>query len=194
MDLACEKRVIRLFEQALDWPPAAREARLRKALADEPDVLASVLATPKADDARRCCAPWRPNPPRWTDLDHGTPEWIGNHRITDETGRGGMGAGLVAPRAMMACLDQQVAIKWGSGETSFSPPPRNNPATERPFSPACTIRISPIMLDGGASEDREAWYQHGNDQGRADYRARLLQGLDLARGWPCSGDSLRGAE
>jgi hypothetical protein len=30
MDIAREKRVIRLFEEALDWPPAAREARLTR--------------------------------------------------------------------------------------------------------------------------------------------------------------------
>lgn len=42
MDIERERRVLRLFEEALDWPEAAREERLRALLAVEPDVLTEV--------------------------------------------------------------------------------------------------------------------------------------------------------
>lgn len=72
-------------------------------LADEPDVLASVLAMLKADDASAMLPTLPPEPASLDDLDHVMPERIGNYRIgRSRSGAAGWGWSI-APRAMMAC-------------------------------------------------------------------------------------------
>lgn len=90
MDIARERRILRLFEEALDWPLAAREERLRGLLANELDVLAAVLAMLRADQSAALIPTQPPEPTSQLD-ERPPPTRIGNYRIIEEIGRGGMG-------------------------------------------------------------------------------------------------------
>ncbi len=151
MDLEREKRVIRLFEEALDWPPAAREPRLREVLAAEPDVLASVLAMLKADDASAMLPTMPPEPAELDDIDRAMPERIGNYRIVEEIGRGGMGLVYRAARDD-GLFDQQVAIKM-IRRNIFSATTHEQFATERRILARLHHPHIAQLLDGGVSED-----------------------------------------
>jgi len=178
MDLAREKRVIRLFEQALDWPPAAREARLREVLADEPDVLASVLAMLKADDASAMLPTLPPEPASLDDLDHVMPERIGNYRIVEEIGRGGMGLVYRAARND-GLFDQQVAIKV-IRRNIFSATTHEQFATERRILARLHHPHIAHLLDGGVSEDGAPYIIMELIKGVPITEHAASQGLDLA--------------
>ncbi|MBK6298850.1 MAG: serine/threonine protein kinase [Sphingomonadales bacterium] len=178
MDLAREKRVIRLFEQALDWPPAAREARLREVLADEPDVLASVLAMLKADDASAMLPTLPPEPASLDDLDHVMPERIGNYRIVEEIGRGGMGLVYRAARND-GLFDQQVAIKV-IRRNIFSATTDEQFATERRILARLHHPHIAHLLDGGVSEDGAPYIIMELIKGVPITEHAASQGLDLA--------------
>ena len=109
MDIDRERRMMRLFEEALDWPEAAREERLRYVLAKEPDVLAAVLAMLRADRSS-ALIPTQPPEPATREDELPPPARIGNYRIIDEIGRGGMGLVYRAARDD-GLFDQHVAIK-----------------------------------------------------------------------------------
>jgi hypothetical protein len=109
VDIEREKRVIKLFEEALDWPAAARTQRLTDLLSGEPEILHAVLAMIAADHSS-ALLPTIPPEPAELGTDTPMPERIGNYRIVEEIGRGGMGLVYRAARDD-GLFDQQVAIK-----------------------------------------------------------------------------------
>ena len=91
MNPELERRALNAFEEALDWTEAERVQRLRAALADEPELLAAVLALfdanaramralPTQVPGLQPCAP----APR-------APARIGPYRVGAQLGAGGMG-------------------------------------------------------------------------------------------------------
>ncbi len=151
MDVEREKRVIRLFEEALEWPLTARAERLRALLTDEPDILASVLAMLKADDASAMLPTQPPEPVSLGDADLTKPERIGNYRIVEEIGRGGMGLVYRAARDD-GLFDQQVAIKV-IRRNIFSATTHEQFATERRILARLHHPHIAHLLDGGVSAD-----------------------------------------
>jgi eukaryotic-like serine/threonine-protein kinase len=150
MDIAREQRVMRLFEEALDWPVAAREARLQDLLGKEPDFLAAVLAMLRAD-AKAAMLPTEPPEPASLDEEVSMPERIGNYRIIEEIGRGGMGLVYRAARDD-GLFDQQVAIKV-IRRNVFSATTQEQFANERRILARLHHPHIAQLLDGGVSED-----------------------------------------
>ena len=150
MDIERERRVLRLFEEALDWPAAAREERLRDVLAGEPDVLADVLAMLRADQSSALIPTVPPEPAHLLD-ERPPPERIGNYRIIEEIGRGGMGLVYRAARDD-GLFDQQVAIKL-IRTTVLSDITHEQFATERRILARLHHPHIAHLLDGGVSED-----------------------------------------
>lgn len=150
MDIAAEKRVLRLFEEALEWPRAARRERLSALLAGEPEVLAAVLAMLRADDASALLPTEPPEPVAPID-DAPMPDRIGNYRIIEEIGRGGMGLVYRGARDD-GLFDQQVAIKV-IRRTIFSASTHEQFATERRILARLHHPHIAHLLDGGVSED-----------------------------------------
>jgi len=178
MDLEREKRVVRLFEEALEWPPAAREPRLRDGLAGEPDVLAAVLAMLKADGASAMLPTVPPEPASLDDLDRAMPERIGNYRIVEEIGRGGMGLVYRGARDD-GLFDQQVAIKV-IRRNIFSATTHEQFATERRILARLHHPHIAHLLDGGVSEDGSPYIIMELIKGVPITDHAAAQGLDLA--------------
>ncbi len=178
MNLAREKRVIRLFEEALDWPQAAREERLRDLLSAEPDVLASVLAMFKADNASAMLPTMPPEPATLEDLDLTMPSRIGNYRIVEEIGRGGMGLVYRAARDD-GLFDQQVAIKV-IRRNIFSATTHEQFATERRILARLHHPHIAHLLDGGVSEDGVPYIIMELIKGVPITEHAAAQSLDLA--------------
>jgi eukaryotic-like serine/threonine-protein kinase len=146
MDIAQEKRVLRLFEEALGWPSTARRERLAALLNGEPQVLAAVLAMLNADDASSLLPTQPPEPVLLVD-EAPVPERIGNYRIVEEIGRGGMGLVYRAARDD-GLFDQQVAIKV-IRRTIFSASAHEQFATERRILARLHHPHIAHFLDGG---------------------------------------------
>jgi eukaryotic-like serine/threonine-protein kinase len=150
MDIAREQRVVKLFEEALEWPASARKLRLTSLLGDEPDVLSAVLAMLRADESASLL-PTQPPEPASLDDDVTMPERIGNYRIIEEIGRGGMGLVYRAARDD-GLFDQQVAIKV-IRRNVFSATTQEQFANERRILARLHHPHIAHMLDGGVSED-----------------------------------------
>lgn len=149
MDVAIERRVLRLFEEALDWPQAARRERLEALLGREPQVLAAVLAMLRADEASALLPTKPPEPAPLID-DAPMPERIGNYRLVEEIGRGGMGLVYRAGRDD-GLFDQQVAIKV-IRRNVLSASMHEQFATERRILARLHHPHIAHLLDGGVSE------------------------------------------
>ncbi len=177
MDIERERRVLRLFEEALDWPEAAREERLRAVLVNEPAVLAEVLAMLRADRSA-AMIPTQPPEPAELEKEPPPPERIGNYRIIEEIGRGGMGLVYRAARDD-GLFDQQVAIKV-IRRNIFSATTHEQFATERRILARLHHPHIAHLLDGGVSEDGAPYIIMELIKGVpiTDYAA--AQGLDLA--------------
>jgi eukaryotic-like serine/threonine-protein kinase len=150
MDIEREQRVLKLFEEALDWPASARTERLESLLADEPDVLSAVLAMLKADHAATFLPTEPPGPSAIVD-DTPMPERIGNYRIIEEIGRGGMGLVYRAARDD-GLFDQQVAIKI-IRRNIFSATTQEQFANERRILARLHHPHIAHLLDGGVTGD-----------------------------------------
>lgn len=150
MDIAREQRVIRLFEEALEWPAAARVNRLTELLSDEPEILAAVLAMIAADDSS-ALLPTLPPEPAAILPDAPMPERIGNYRIIEEIGRGGMGLVYRGARDD-GLFEQQVAIKV-IRRNVFSATTQEQFANERRILARLHHPHIAHLLDGGVSED-----------------------------------------
>lgn len=150
MDIERERRVLRVFEEALDWPEAAREERLRHVLAAEPDVLEAVIAMLRADRSA-ALIPTQPPEPETLAEETAAPTRIGNYRIIEEIGRGGMGLVYRAARDD-GLFDQQVAIKV-IRRTIFSDTTHEQFATERRILARLHHPHIAHLLDGGVSDD-----------------------------------------
>ncbi len=150
MDIEREQRVIKLFEEALDWPATAREDRLAELLADEPDILKAVQGMLRAD-ASAALLPTLPPEPASLEDDVAMPARIGNYRIIEEIGRGGMGLVYRAARDD-GLFDQQVAIKV-IRRNIFSATTQEQFANERRILARLHHPHIAHLLDGGVSED-----------------------------------------
>lgn len=180
MDVETERRVLRLFEEALVWPQRVREARLAELLGDEPEVLAAVLAMLRADDASALLPTQPPEPMAFVD-DAPMPERIGNYRLVEEIGRGGMGLVYRAARDD-GLFDQQVAIKVIRRHV-LSATMHEQFATERRILARLHHPHIAHLLDGGVSEGGSPYIimelirgvpitEHARDHG-LDLSARL---------------------
>jgi serine/threonine-protein kinase len=150
MDIAREQRVIRLFEEALEWPAAARVERLTELLSGEPEILRAVLAMIAADDSS-ALLPTLPPEPAALVPDAPMPERIGNYRIIEEIGRGGMGLVYRGARDD-GLFEQQVAIKV-IRRNVFSATTQEQFANERRILARLHHPHIAHLLDGGVSED-----------------------------------------
>lgn len=177
MDLTRERRLLRLFEESLDWPPEAREARLREVLAGEPDVLTEVLAMLRADQSS-ALIPTLPPELELSPDDRPPPERIGNYRVVEEIGRGGMGLVYLGARDD-GLFDQQVAIKV-IRRTILSATTHEQFATERRILARLHHPHIAHLLDGGVSDDGSPYIIMELIKGVpiTDYAA--TNGLDLA--------------
>lgn len=149
MDIDCERRILRLFEEALDWPLAAREERLRAVLASEPNVLAAVLAMLRADQSAVLIPTEPPEPAKLID-EVPPPTRIGKYRIIEEIGRGGMGLVYRGARDD-GLFDQQVAIKV-IRRTIFSDTTHDQFANERRILARLHHPHIAHLLDGGIDD------------------------------------------
>ncbi|WP_310531805.1 serine/threonine-protein kinase [Novosphingobium sp.] len=177
MDIEHERRVLRLFEEALDWPEAAREERLRALLAVEPDVLTEVLAMLRADRSA-ALIPTQPPEPAGPEEELPPPERIGNYRIVEEIGRGGMGLVYRAARDD-GLFDQQVAIKV-IRRNIFSATTHEQFATERRILARLHHPHIAHLLDGGVSEDGAPYIIMELIKGVPITDHAAAEGLDLA--------------
>lgn len=150
MDIEREKRVIKLFEETLEWPPAVRAERLSELLSDEPEILNEVLAMIAADDSGGLL-PTLPPEPVAIVPDAPMPERIGNYRIIEEIGRGGMGLVYRGARDD-GLFEQQVAIKV-IRRNVFSATTQEQFANERRILARLHHPHIAHLLDGGVSED-----------------------------------------
>jgi hypothetical protein len=150
MDIEREKRVIKLFEEALEWPPAARAERLTELLSDEPEILSEVLAMIAADDSGGLLPTLPPEPVALVP-DAPMPQRIGNYRIIEEIGRGGMGLVYRGERDD-GLFEQQVAIKV-IRRNVFSATTQEQFANERRILARLHHPHIAHLLDGGVSED-----------------------------------------
>jgi len=110
MDPGFERRVLELFDEAIGWPPASREARLN----DLPDpVLAAAVRRLIAAESRSDLLPTQPPEPV-SPFEVEPPERIGAYRLVEELGRGGMGRVYRGER-IEGGFEQTVAIKLMRG-------------------------------------------------------------------------------
>ncbi len=150
MDIEREQRVLQLFEQAMEWPAAARQERLTALLQSDPEVLAEVLAMLKADEASAMLPTLPPEPTAKID-DGPMPERLGKYRLIEEIGRGGMGLVYRASRDD-GLFDQQVAIKV-IRRNVFSATTQEQFDNERRILARLHHPHIAHLLDGGVSED-----------------------------------------
>ena len=150
MDIEREKRVIKLFEEALEWPPAVRAERLTELLSDDPEILNEVLAMIAADDSGGLLPTLPPEPVAFVP-DAPMPERIGNYRIIEEIGRGGMGLVYRGARDD-GLFEQQVAIKV-IRRNVFSATTQEQFANERRILARLHHPHIAHLLDGGVSDD-----------------------------------------
>ncbi len=150
MDVAREKRVVKLFEEALDWPVVARKERLEALLAGEPGIFQAVLGMLNADESSALLPTLPPEPASLED-EVAMPARIGNYRIIEEIGRGGMGLVYLAARDD-GLFDQRVAIKV-IRRNVFSATTQEQFANERRILARLHHPHIAHLLDGGVSED-----------------------------------------
>jgi len=109
MNLERERRLLRLVEEALAWPPETRDARLRTDLAHDPSFLEEVRAMLTAAESVDESLPTQM--PLGTAFDESPPpERLGPYRIVELLGQGGMGRVFRAERAD-GVFEQTIAIK-----------------------------------------------------------------------------------
>lgn len=150
MDIERERRIIRIFEEALEWPRSARSERLEAALGAEPAILAEVLAMLRAAESS-ALLPTEPPEPALAASDPPMPDRIGKYRIIEEIGRGGMGLVYRAARDD-GLFDQQVAIKV-IRHTIFSASTLEQFANERRILARLHHPHIAHLLDGGVGPD-----------------------------------------
>jgi serine/threonine protein kinase/tetratricopeptide (TPR) repeat protein len=149
MDVEAQQRILALLDRALDWPEAEREARLRDQLRDEPEVLQEVLKLLEADKAS-AWLPTQPPEPVTASEEAPMPARIGQYRIIEEIGRGGMGLVYRAERDD-GLFEQQVAIKVIKS-TVFSASAQEQFAIERRILAKLHHPHIAQLLDGGVDE------------------------------------------
>jgi eukaryotic-like serine/threonine-protein kinase len=110
MNPELERRALSLFEEALDWSEAEREQRLHAVLADEPRLLAAVLALFEANALAMRALPTQVPGLRSRPPGAAAPVRIGPYRIGAQLGAGGMGQVYRGERDD-DLFEQTVAIK-----------------------------------------------------------------------------------
>lgn len=150
MDIVREKRIVSLFETSLDWPEEVRTERLTDWLAGEPETLSAVLAMIAADRTSALLPTLPPEPVALAD-EQPPPTRIGNYRIIEEIGRGGMGLVYRAARDD-GLFEQQVAIKR-IRRTIFSATTHDQFAIERRILARLNHPHIAHLLDGGVDDE-----------------------------------------
>lgn len=148
-DAAFNRRVLRVFENLLEAPPATWAHRLDTTCADEPQVRDAVRAM---IDAHRSgnLLPTLPPAPRMVPEDGPAPSRVGQYRVLSELGRGGMGVVYLAERAD-GLFDHRVAIKL-MRHASLSERARAKFTTERQILARLRHPHVAQMHDGGTTE------------------------------------------
>jgi eukaryotic-like serine/threonine-protein kinase len=191
MDIEREKRVIKLFEEALEWPPAVRAERLTELLSDEPEILSEVFAMIAADDSGGLL-PTLPPEPIAIVPDAPMPERIGNYRIIEEIGRGGMGLVYRGARDD-GLFEQQVAIKV-IRRNVFSATTQEQFANERRILARLHHPHIAHLLDGGVSEDGASYIIMELINGKPITDYAEANALDLAARLALFGDACAALE
>lgn len=112
MDPRFERRVMEVFEDALAWPEADRDAELARRLPDQPTLTAAVRRL-LAADAHADLLPTQPPEPV-SPFEVAPPERVGAYRLAELIGRGGMGLVYRGER-VEGGFEQTVAIKLMRG-------------------------------------------------------------------------------
>jgi serine/threonine protein kinase len=173
MDIAEERRAIAFFEQAQDWPPESREARLEELLRGEPRLLQTVRAMLRADASLIPTIP--PEPRQW--VEEKAPERLAAYRVQGELGRGGMGIVYRAARDD-GLYEREVAIKL-LRRGLFSAAAGENFASERRILGRLRHPHIAQILDAGMAEDGRAYIVMELIEGSPIHVAAEAGGLDL---------------
>ncbi len=156
MDDAREKRLLGLFGQALDLPAAKREDWIRRACADDAELLARLrgLLVADADDGDPLHAAVRESAAAFEHDRAGAGRRLGAWRLIEEIGSGGMGTVFLAERADDE-YRQRAAVKLIRG---FPDPDRlERLRTERQILAELRHPAICTLLDGGTTVDGEPW-------------------------------------
>ncbi len=153
MDVDLERRALRLFDRLLDQSPQDPGRWLRDATDGDAALLTAVTQLIEAD---RLSASLPTIPPSGPLLDEPPPppERLGNYRIIEEIGRGGMGVVYLADRAD-GLYEQRVALKLirhhvtGRAAAAFEEERRLLAQIEHPN----VARL----IDGGVAADGRPW-------------------------------------
>ncbi len=163
MDTARWTQIQILFESALDRDPDEREAFLRTACADDPDLLAEVRSLLAADadahpmldslalDAIALPADLLPD-----GILPAEGEQVGPYRIVRPLGRGGMGAVFLAERAD-GQFEQQVALKLIRAGAASGPIVRRFQSERQILARLQHPHIA-RLLDGGLTDDGQPYF------------------------------------
>lgn len=152
-----------LFNAVLDREPDARDAFLRTACADDPDLLAEVRSLLAADayahpllDSLALDAMVLPADLLPDGILPAEGEQVGPYRIVRPLGRGGMGAVFLAERAD-GQFEQQVALKLIRGGTASGQIVRRFQSERQILARLQHPQIA-RLLDGGLTEDGQPYF------------------------------------
>jgi serine/threonine-protein kinase len=163
MDVARWTQIQTLFDAALERPPDEREAFLRSACADAPDLLAEVQSLLAADadahpllDSIALEAFSLPSDLLPAGILPAEGERVGPYRIVGPLGRGGMGAVFLAERAD-GQFEQRVALKLIRGGSASGPIVQRF-QSERQILARLNHPHIARLLDGGVTDDGRPYF------------------------------------
>ncbi|NKI34179.1 serine/threonine protein kinase [Wenzhouxiangella sp. XN79A] len=156
MDEVREQRLLRLFDGALDVPADERDAWIRRACADDAELLERLrgLLAADADDLDPLHRAVRESAAAFERERAGAGRRLGAWRLIEEIGSGGMGTVFLAERADDE-YRQRAAVKLIRG---FPDPDRlERLRTERQILAELRHPAICTLLDGGTTADGEPW-------------------------------------
>ncbi len=154
-DVERERRALAQVEEALSWPEAEREFRLRDALSSDPTLLAEVRELLGTVMAGSSALPTRLPVPLLAD-EQPPPERIGPYRLGALLGAGGMGRVFRAARAD-GMFEKEVAIKL-TRRTQLAGIVAEQFARERRILASLQHRNIAQLFDGGITATGESWF------------------------------------
>lgn len=176
MDVERERRVLAHLEDALEWPPAERDARLNEKLAHDPAVLSAVRRLLATANSLGTLLPTElpvPQPPE----DAAPPDRLGPYRLGELLGTGGMGRVYRAER-VDGVFEHTIAIKL-MRRTRLPAQMAEQFARERQILARLQHRNVAQLFDGGVSPDGISYFVMELVEGRPIDRYVQEESLDI---------------